>query len=101
MTLMLIFLLPTPQIKRIPEFQRVLDLPRNCVKLSYGGDHFEVSTFRGYVHLPDIASAAADAGGRAEHTTSAATCQGTASMVFALGRASYRNSYVDCHLLFA
>jgi hypothetical protein len=51
------------QIKRL--FPRVIDLPRSTVKLSHGGDLFEVTTFRGSTRGDGLASAAQDAGARA------------------------------------
>ncbi len=51
---------PHPKIKRL--FTRVIDLPRNTVKLSHGGELFEVATFRGYSRSDGLASAAMDAG---------------------------------------
>ena len=56
------YLCTYPQIKRTRDIKRAIELPRGCVKLSYGGDFFEVTTFRGMVHAADIESAAADAG---------------------------------------
>ncbi|KAI8474864.1 MAG: hypothetical protein J3K34DRAFT_517939 [Monoraphidium minutum] len=71
------------QIKRL--FPRVIDLPRNTVKVSHEGELFEVATFRGHSRTHGLASAAADAEARDFTVNALYYCPRTSSVLDFVG----------------